>query len=115
MKTKHQLIKLILLGVFAVSPTFAQSADDMNKANNPLTPMLGVNFQDYYTPSYYNLGDSDSNTGLLRGILPHKLFGWPQILRATLPIATSPNMSAEGNGITSATSMEFAMSLFSGT
>ncbi|HVU07360.1 MAG TPA: hypothetical protein VHG89_02320 [Verrucomicrobiae bacterium] len=90
MKTKHHIIKLVLFSAFATSSAFAQSADDMNKANNPLTPMLGVNFQDYYTPSYDDLSDSDSNTGLLRGILPHKLFGWPQILRATLPIATSP-------------------------
>ncbi|MGH8071417.1 MAG: hypothetical protein ACRERE_40555, partial [Candidatus Entotheonellia bacterium] len=24
-------------------------------------------------------------------MLPHKLFGWPQILRATVPIVTSPD------------------------
>jgi hypothetical protein len=35
--------------------------------------------------------DSDSNTGLLRGVLPHKLFGWPQILCAMVPIVTSPD------------------------
>jgi hypothetical protein len=42
-------------------------------------------------PSYYGLPDSDSNTGLWRGVLPHKLFGWPQILRASIPIVTSPD------------------------
>ncbi|MES1180386.1 MAG: hypothetical protein ABUL66_00835, partial [Verrucomicrobiota bacterium] len=65
MKTKHQIISAVSLGIFAASPALAQTADDMNNANNPLTPMLGISFQDYYTPSYYGLDDSDSNTGLL--------------------------------------------------
>jgi hypothetical protein len=91
MKTKNKLITVALFGAFSIPSAFAQSSADVNAANNPLTPMLGVNFQDYYTPSYYDLPNSDSNTGLLRGIMPHKLFGLPQILRATLPIATSPS------------------------
>lgn len=67
------------------------TAEDMNNSNNPLTPALGVNVQDQYAFSYYGLDDSDSNALLLRGVLPHKLFGWPQILRATVPIVTSPD------------------------
>jgi hypothetical protein len=65
------------------------SAEDMNKSNNPLTPALGVNLQDQYVFSYYGLDDSDSNALLLRATLPHKLLGWPQILRLTVPIVTS--------------------------
>ena len=63
----------------------------MNEANNPLTPKVTINLQYIYVTSYYGLPDSDSNTGLLRGVLPHRLFGWPQILRATVPIMTSPD------------------------
>lgn len=32
-----------------------------------------------------------ANSFLLRGVMPHKLFGWPQILRATVPVVTSPD------------------------
>ena len=50
-------------------------------------------------PSYYGLPDSDSNTGQLRGVLPHRLFGWPPILRATVPIVSSTDEPlAEGAG-----------------
>lgn len=63
----------------------------MNEANNPLTPKVTINLQDIYVTSYYGLPDSDSNTGLLRGVLPHRVFGWPQNLRATVPIMTSPD------------------------
>ena len=85
------MLRVTWLSVIAASSAVAQSSEDINRANNPLTPTLSLNLQDYYTPSYYGLNDSDSNTGLLRGILPHKLFEWPQIMRATLPIATSPS------------------------
>jgi hypothetical protein len=56
-----------------------------------LPPKLTVNLQDQYITSYYGLPESDSNAILLRGVMPHRLFGWPQILRATVPIVTSPD------------------------
>jgi hypothetical protein len=62
----------------------AQSSEEVNEANNPLTPKITVNLQDQYVGSYYGLRDSDSNSFLIRGVLPHKLFGLPQILRATV-------------------------------
>jgi hypothetical protein len=69
----------------------AQTSQEVNEANNPLTPKITGNLQDQYISSYHGLSDSDSNAILLRGVLPHKLFGWPQILRATVPIVTSPD------------------------
>ena len=60
----------------------------MNAANNPLQPTLGVNLQNQYTDQLYDL-DGDANAVLLRGSLPHKLFGKPQLLRATLPVVTT--------------------------
>jgi hypothetical protein len=62
----------------------------------PLDPSIGFNLQDSYVGSHYGLGDSDSNAALLRGTLPHKLFGLSQILRATLPIVTTPNIAPDG-------------------
>jgi hypothetical protein len=52
----------------------AQTSHEVNEANNPLTPTITVNLQDQYISSYYGL-ESDSNAILLRGVLPHKLFG----------------------------------------
>jgi hypothetical protein len=49
------------------------TAEDINKSNNPLAPALGVNLQDYHAPSYYGLTDSDANTFLLRGVVPHQV------------------------------------------
>jgi hypothetical protein len=69
----------------------AQTAQEVNEANNPLTPKVTVNLQNFYVPSYLGLPDSDANTGLLRGVIPHWLFSWPQILRTSIPIVTSPD------------------------
>src|SRR5262249_7080119 len=82
---------ILLAGsAFADGPT----TEDVNNSNNPLTPMLGLNIQDYYASSYYRLKDSDSNTGLGRVVLPHKLFDLPQIARLTVPVVTSPDEPA---------------------
>jgi hypothetical protein len=88
-----EIKKTLVLALFALSLPAAgavQTTEEVNEANNPLTPKIAVNLQDQYVGSYYGLRDSDSNTGLIRGVLPHKLFGWPQILRATVTIVTSP-------------------------
>ncbi|HKQ98312.1 MAG TPA: hypothetical protein VJV75_10585 [Candidatus Polarisedimenticolia bacterium] len=81
---------IILFGVAAVLA--GPSSDEMNASNNPLQPAIGLNFQDYYTGSFYGLDDADANAFLLRGVVPHKLFGHPQIVRGTLPIVTSPDL-----------------------
>jgi len=72
----------------------AQTSDEVNEANNPLTPAITVNLQDQWAPRLYD-SDDKTNALLLRGVLPHLLGGVPQILRATLPIVTAP--SADGN------------------
>lgn len=79
-------------------PVLAQhpSTDEMNAANNPLQPTVGLNLQDQYVGRYYGLGDEDGNSLLMRGIVPHKTFGAPQILRATLPVTTTPDVMPTG-------------------
>jgi len=85
------LIALLLGGgPVVVRAADVPTAQEMNNSNNPLTPAIGVNLQDQYVASYYGLRNSDdTNSLLLRGVVPHRLFGWPQIIRATIPIATS--------------------------
>lgn len=93
------LVLLIALILFMCSSSvFAQhpSADEMNAANNPLQPTLGVNFQDQYVGRSYGLGDKDSNGFLFRGTVPHKLFNQPQILRVTMPMVTTPDIDPVG-------------------
>lgn len=85
----------LMYGVLAQAAG-AQSADDMNAANNPLTPTIGVNLQNAYVGSYFGPGDADSNAVLVRATLPHKLGGAPQILRMTLPVVTTPDLPGSG-------------------
>ncbi|TXI11963.1 MAG: hypothetical protein E6Q76_01755 [Rhizobium sp.] len=68
----------------------AQEHNDVNEANNPLTPKITINLQDYYVPSFIDVpGNPKANQFLLRGLLPSDLGGLPQLFRFTLPIATS--------------------------
>lgn len=70
----------------------AQEHEDVNAANNPLTPKITINFQDYYIPSFIGApGDPEANQFLLRGLIPSDMWGLPQLLRFTLPVATSPD------------------------
>jgi hypothetical protein len=66
------------------------SAEDVNAANNPLTPTITFNLHDQWAPELYEV-DPGSNTFLLRGVIPHKLGGQGQLFRYTLPIVTAPD------------------------
>lgn len=93
MKFFFALLMLTSLSVFSAD------TKDMNTANNPLTPMLGVNFQDYYTSSIFGSNDT-ANAFLLRGVMPQKLGGLPQITRVTLPYQNAPRPGRDGvNGL----------------
>jgi hypothetical protein len=85
---------LALAGTSACA--LAQTSEDMNAANNPLAPKAGLSLQDQYTDSYYGLDGKHGNAALLRGTLPHKLFGMPQIFRATLPFVSTPDLFRNG-------------------
>lgn len=63
-----------------------------NEANNPLTPKITINFHNYFIPSFYGLDDKESNQFLFRGVIPHALFGAPQIFRFTLPVVYAPDV-----------------------
>lgn len=86
------VLAMTLFTIASISTAITQkpSADDVNKANNPLTPAITINFQDQGAPELYDL-DQGSNAFLMRGVLPHKLGGLPQIIRYTLPVETVPN------------------------
>ncbi|WP_432444393.1 hypothetical protein [Rhizobium lusitanum] len=89
MQMKAWLIATILCAGTAA----AQEHSDVNEANNPLTPKITINLQDYYVPSFIDTpGHPKANQFLLRGLIPSDLGGAPQLFRFTLPIATSPDV-----------------------
>ena len=93
---KTSAVVLLAALVPAVALAQGASTDDMNAANNPLTPTITVNFQDYWAPTLYDVDDAYTNSFLFRGLVPLKLGGRGQLLRYTLPVTTvSP-----GNGST---------------
>ena len=74
----------------------SQTTDQVNANNNPLTPAISLNLQDYWAPSLYD-SDASTNAALLRAVAPFELGGVPQILRGTLPIVTAPSATGNGN------------------
>jgi hypothetical protein len=82
-------------------PPTPTANDEVNAANNPLTPKVTINLQDYVTPDLNREPGRTSNQFLLRGVLPMDTFGLPQLLRVTLPAFTNPTFptgSATGLG-----------------
>jgi hypothetical protein len=85
-------ISLALVAACAGSASAQEEHGSVNDANNPLTPKITINIQDYFIPSFIDVpGDPHANQFLLRGLVPSDMFGVPQLLRFTLPIATSPD------------------------
>lgn len=58
----------------------------MSKANNPLADMNALNFQNYYVPSLFGVPDAVANTMYLRPVM----VAGRQVVRATIPVATTP-------------------------
>jgi hypothetical protein len=83
-----QALFLMLVPILASAQK--PSSEDVNKANNPLTPAITVNFQDQAQPVLYDL-DGWSNAFLIRGVLPFKVAGIHQLLRYTLPVVSAPD------------------------
>jgi hypothetical protein len=76
------------------------SGDEMNTANNPLTPMASVNLHDYLQSSVYGTNES-LNTAYLRIASPMMLGGVPQLARMTIPysVAALDGVNSTTSGI----------------
>lgn len=82
------LFSFCLLGGI-VAPSSAQqaaSADELQKANNPLAEVYALNFQNYYVPKLYGIDNDVANTFWVRGAGPVGRF----LVRASLPLVTVP-------------------------
>jgi hypothetical protein len=78
------VLSTMLVGITGIA--YAQSADEVAKANNPLAPITAINFQNYSIPSIYGLDDPHANSLLLRPVVATERF----IFRGTLPVSTVP-------------------------
>jgi hypothetical protein len=78
------------VGSGSASSPQSDGQGNVNAANNPLTPKITINLQDYFLPSLNRLGTRQANQFLLRGLVPSKAFGVPQLVRFTLPVVTTP-------------------------
>lgn len=74
-----------ILLALAAAPAAAQQ----NVANNPLTDIPAIQVQNYLQPVMSGQPGSGADQPFLRGILPHDTFGWPQLMRASLPVGTT--------------------------
>jgi hypothetical protein len=81
--------------VDAQQPAAASSEESnsaaINAANNPTTPKLTIEAQDYWMPSLYGLGGHDGSLGLQRNLIPIKTFGVQNIFHVILPVVTNPS------------------------
>ncbi|WP_447922249.1 hypothetical protein [Achromobacter aegrifaciens] len=84
---------LTLAGLSLVATlAYGQSAEDANKANNPLNLAPSLGMQNYYTPRLFGTS-AHTNDFLVRPTLPIAPGDWigvPQILRPTVPLSTRP-------------------------
>jgi hypothetical protein len=62
-----------------------------NAANNPTTPKLTAEAQDYWMPSVSGLGGRGGSNGLQRNIVPIRTFGIENLFHVILPVDTNPN------------------------
>jgi hypothetical protein len=72
------------------APSGGESAAT-NAANNPTTPKLTFEAQDYWMPRVSGLGGRGGSNGLQRNIVPIKIFGIENLFHVILPVDTNPN------------------------
>ena len=76
------------------------SSEDLSaQATDPTASLMSFQFLDWYTPSYHGTDDS-SNQLVFRAAIPFEMLGLPNILRVTLPYATSSPSGQSGLGDT---------------
>lgn len=78
-------MKLCGLGI-GVFCSYSAMAQVQNEANNPLNPRPMISLHDYYVPKLTGLDHSWANQAILRGVVPNKTFGLPQLWRFNLPM-----------------------------
>src|SRR5260370_1547354 len=92
---------LVAVPLAAGAQTRSPGGNVQNDGNDPLTPKAAIELQDYVQPVLNAELGSGANQVIVRGVLPHDALGWPQIMRASLPVvdtAYGPAGSTTGLG-----------------
>jgi hypothetical protein len=79
------------------TPVAPPTDNDVNSANNPLTPKATVYIQNYFIPDITDAEGRSANQSLLRGVLPSDSFGLPQLLRFKLSVETVPTFPTDSD------------------
>jgi hypothetical protein len=103
-RLKFIIIFTILAGA-AGNAGAQESSGNVNAANNPLTPEVTLNFQDYFVPTISGIPGT-SNQFLVRGLVPLNV-GAPQLIRYTVPVATAPPINGGETAIGDVTFTDF--------
>lgn len=75
--------------VSSATPRSGPPPSDADTANNPLSIVPALQVQNYAQPVLRDARGSGANQPILRGILPFHGFGGSNLLRVSLPVATS--------------------------
>lgn len=78
---------IALMALMVPVSAAAQTAAEVAKSNNPLSPVTAVNLHNYFVPTLYGVPDQSANAMLTRGVFATSRM----ILRATLPLSTVPS------------------------
>lgn len=93
MKFVWSILALMILSsaAFAQEKGGEMSAEEMQKANDPLADLNAFNLQDSYAPSLLGVPDGTINTLYMRGVLVKGR----QLIRATVPFTTISGVYGE--------------------
>lgn len=87
---------LLCTGIATFANAQEPSAGAISDSNNPLSDLIGVDFNNYFVPSLYGL-EASANVMNIQGVFVpiQRHFFLDHIVRATMPVVTTPVSDAE--------------------
>src|SRR5688572_28236728 len=87
---------LLCTGIATLANAQEPSASAISDSNNPLSDLIGVDFNNYFVPSLYGL-EASANVMNIQGVFVpiQRHFFLDHIVRATMPVVTTPVSDAE--------------------
>lgn len=93
----HRRLGFIGIALSIVLPFPAIAEQSLEQAaSDPTASLMNVQLSDWYTQSYYDLGDDSGNTVLLRSAIPFTVGGQANIFRVSAPIVTDSPSGSTG-------------------
>jgi hypothetical protein len=87
---------LLCTGIATLANAQEPSASAISDSNNPLSDLIGIDFNNYFVPSLYGL-EASANVMNIQGVFVpiQRHFFLDHIIRATMPVVTTPVSDAE--------------------